>query len=486
MPNSAMTAPDLLPNPSPNQTVEPATANLLVDFYDLLPAAVERCGGAPEPATGDPAAFSPGFALPELDADVLSFFAAATARWRQLGEYGGHRLKLLDLTGNPGTGTTKTFASLLIVARAVEYIRRTGEPIVIFSPTSANKGVALRDAVLRAIDAGLVEPEQLRVVVLAPRSCRAKLRSSRLSTDEHLRALNPLLLYTGAEPEDVKPIGRRFADEHAATLRREHGANLWFSLELRNYLVADTARAFLEHRADPTDGAPPRLHAHAVSSAFGLLGYHEGRALLEESGLAGSGSRPASLLVQHLGTPDMVINLRHGDFDEGHRPDYRPDPAGGAFRQAGDPRFPQVTFDPFEVLDPTFYTRRPATSPAMNQLIATFGGDGIVVSLAECLERYAALRALVAGTGCELPADPRTLREWSLVMALTGVCNAIDRGLVDAGRDVVVHGSGTYSTADFEPLDPSAITPVGTVRDVATAVLGGPGGHGEPGVLGRR
>ena len=188
--------------------------------------------------------------------------------------------------------------------------------------------------------------------------------------------------------------------------------------------------------------------------------------------MADPGSRPASLLVQHLSTPDMVINLRHGDFDGRHRPAYRPDPERGWFRQDVDARFPSVTFDPFEVLDPTFYTRRPATSPAMNGLIATFGGDGMVVSLAECVDRYAQLRGLVAGTGCELPADLRTLREWSLVMALTGVCNAIDRGLVDHGRDIVVHGSGSYGTADFQPIHPSAVIPVLTVEDVAGAVLG--------------
>jgi len=45
---------------------------------------------------------------------------------------------MLDLAREPGT-TPRDFASLLIVARAVQYIRRTGEPIMIFSPTSANK-----------------------------------------------------------------------------------------------------------------------------------------------------------------------------------------------------------------------------------------------------------------------------------------------------------------------------------------------------------
>jgi hypothetical protein len=304
-----------------------------------------------------------------------------------------------------------------------------------------------------------------------------KLRASRLTDDPHLRALNPLLVYGGPAAEGVKALGREFVDTHAAAVR-DRGANLWFTLELRNYLVADTARAFFEQRADPTDAvdAPPRLHAHAVSSAFGLLGYHTGREVLEDMGLASPATRPASLLVQHLGTPDMVINLRHGDFDQSHRPDYRLDAASGFYRQAADPRFPELTYHPDEVLDPTFYTRGPATSPAMNELIARFGGDGIVVSLAECVDRYPLLRGLLGDGPVQLPTDLRTLREWSLAMALTGVLNAIDRGLVDAigpaGRDVVVHGSGSYTTADYEPPEPAALTDVTTVEDIAGAVLG--------------
>ncbi|RJL21439.1 DUF6002 family protein [Bailinhaonella thermotolerans] len=444
------------------------TANLLADFYDRLPRAIAACVDDPAPVK-DGSAFSPGFLLPELDDRMREYLSVATASWQGLGTYGGHRLSLLDLTGNPGTGTTKTFASLLIVARAVEYIRRHGERVTIFSPTSANKGTALRDAVLRAIEAGLVEPGQLRVVVLAPESCLAKLRSSRLSTDPALRELNPLLVYTGEHAEDVKAIGRRFADKHIGDFAAM-GDNLWYSLELANYLVADTARAFFEHAADPA-GERPRLHAHAVSSAFGLLGYHRGRAVLEEEGAADPATRPASLLVQHLGTPDMVLNLRHGDFDRAAIPAYALG-EDGLYAQSADPRFPQVTYDPDEVLDPTFYTHRPATSPAMNDLIARFGGDGIVVSLAECVARYPRLRAMLAGTGCELPADPRTLREWSLVMAMTGVLNAVDRGLVDEGRDIVVHGSGCYTAAGYRPVEDAAITRVGTVEDVAEAVIG--------------
>jgi hypothetical protein len=442
--------------------------NLLVDHQELLPRAIAECVEHPDPVTDDPARFSPGFALPELTDAVREFYSPATARWTPLGEYAGRRLTMLDLAGNPATHTTKTYPSLLIVARAVEYIRRTGEPVMILSPTSANKGTALRDAVLRALDAGLATPDQLRVAIIAPRSCRDKLRSSRLSTDPRLRALNPLLLYTGAQPETVKTIAREFVATHATELKSRHGLNVWFSLELANYLVADTARAFFEQTVDPTDLAErPRLHAHAVSSAFGLLGYHRGRAVLENAGLANVTSRPASLLVQHMATADMVLSLRHDSFDRENLPAYRRDPATGLYEQTADPHFAATTYDPDEVLDPTFYTRRPATSPAMNDLIARFGGDGIVVSLHECLQRYPAIRDRLAGHDRPLPSDFRTVREWSLVMALTGVYNAIDRGLVEPDTDIVVHGSGWYSASDFRPLEQAAVSEVDGVADVA-------------------
>nr|WP_329833114.1 DUF6002 family protein [Streptomyces sp. BE133] len=107
----------------------------------------------------------------------------------------------------------------------------------------------------------------------------------------------------------------------------------------------------------------------------------------------------------------------------------------------------------------------------MNAVIARHGGDGIVVSRRECLERYPALRELVADHPRPLPGDPRALREWSLVMALTGVCNAVDRGLVEAGRDVVVHGSGWYADDDVRTPAESALVPVSTVEDITAALL---------------
>ncbi|WP_326696598.1 DUF6002 family protein [Streptomyces sp. NBC_01754] len=446
-----------------------AERNLILDYYERLPQAVTALVDDPAPVTV-PGAFSPGFALPEPDAEVRGFFEPARAQWRELGAYGGHRLVLLDLAGNPGTHTTKTFPSLLIVARAVEYIRRTGEPVLIFTPTSANKGTALRDAVARALAAGLATPDQLRIATLAPASGRSKLRAGSLTDDVGLRARNPLMVYDGERAEDVKALARQFTDAYAADLKRRHGVNLWFSLDLRNYLVADTARAFFEQDADPTDAAGPRLHAHAVSSAFGLLGYHAGRDVLEAAGAARPASRPASLLVQHLGTPDMVLSLRRGSFDRAGLPGYEHG-ADGLWRQEADPHFPGVADELDEVLDPTFYTHRPATSPAMNAVIARHGGDGVVVSRRECLERYPALRELVADHPRPLPGDPRALREWSLVMALTGVCNAVDRGLVEAGRDVVVHGSGWYADDDVRTPPEPALVPVSAVEDIAAALL---------------
>ncbi|MGA8117160.1 MAG: DUF6002 family protein [Actinocatenispora sp.] len=439
----------------------PPSRNLILDYYDRLPDVIAECVPDTAPVK-ETTAFSPGFALPTLDDDVREFFSVADARWWHLADHDSGRVMLLDLTRNPGTRTTKTLASLLIVARAVEYIRRTGEPVLIFSPTSANKGTALRDAVRRAIACGLATPDQLRIAILAPANCREKLRGGGPDPD-----LNPVFLYGGERAEDVKAIGREFVNTYAGKLR----ANVWFSLELNNYLIGDAARAFFEHDVDPTPAASPRLHAHAVSSAFGLLGYNVGRRMLERSGAANATDRPAFLLVQHLGAPDMVINLRHGDFDRGHLPDYAIDPATGLYAQSTDPRFPAVTYDPAEVLDPTFYTHEPATSPAMNELIGQHGGDGIVVSLHECIQRYPTVRRWLSGTDRQLPADLRVLREWSLVMAMTGVLNALDRDLIGAGRDIVVHGSGTYGATDYPPLDASAAVPVRDAEDVARALL---------------
>jgi hypothetical protein len=448
----------------------PITRNLIVDYYDVIPEAVARCGATPGGAPGTPG-FAPGFDLPALADDTREFFAAATATWRDLGEYGGHRLRLMDLTGNPGTHTTKTFASMLIVARAVEHIRRTGEAICIFTPTSANKGIALRDAVGRAIAAGLATPEQLRIVVLAPVSTRHKIRRDPLAADPAVRALNPMLRFTGGDSEGVKALGRAFVDTYARQAYDRHGVNLWFSLDLRNYLIADAARAAFEADTAPTTGAPPRWHAHAVSSAYGLLGYNLGRDVLEAAGRADPADRPGFLLVQHLGTPDMVLSLRHGSFSRDHVPAYAYDAVSGAWTQDADPHFPAMTDDPAEVLDPTFYTHQPVTSPAMNDIIARFGGDGIVVSRRECVARYPLLRGWFAGTARELPDDPADLREWSIVMALTGVLNAIDRGLVPDGRDIVVHGSGCYRADDYAVYEPDA--EVTDVAGVAAAVLGG-------------
>jgi hypothetical protein len=447
-----------------------ASGNLLTDYYDLLPLAVAHCVSDPSPIT-EPSSFSPGFGLPELASGVRDFFAAASGSWLPLGEYADHQVTMFDLSQNPGTNTTKTFASLLIVARAVEFIRRTGEPIMIFSPTSANKGVALRDAVLRAIQTGLARPDQLRVAILVPGASWPKLRLSPLATDDQLHALNPVLRYCGPAAERVKDLGKEFVQRHARSLRHKRGLHVWYSLELSNYLVADTARAFFEQEVSPTGRASrPRTHAHAVSSAFGLLGYHAGREVLEQAGVASETTRPASLLVQHLATPDMVLHLLHGTFDRDNMPPFEHDMASDTYRQSADPHFPQVAEDPAEVLDATFYSHRPATAPAMDKIIGHYGGNGVVVSRHECLERYPMLQDWFARTARPLPADPEHLREWSAIMAVTGALTAIDRGLMEPGHEVVVHGSGWYSTADYTELDPASATTVATPDDIADAV----------------
>ncbi|MEU1885869.1 DUF6002 family protein [Micromonospora rifamycinica] len=416
--------------------------NALAHYYPQVQDALRTLSG--NSASSE---FTPGVELPELTPAMREYLSASELRHTRLGRYRGRNLTLLDLTRNPGTMTTKTFASLVIVARAVRYIQRTGERVTIITPSSANKAVAMRDAVLRAISTGLVTPDQLNVAVVVPAGSVHKIRASELLTDPHLRARNPIAVYRGEVPGTVKTIARNMVDTHGEALEKSAETHLWYTLQLENYLAADVVRALAEDEFFPPAAAGPRLHVHAVSSAYGLLGHAYGR---ERFGGTGLPSR--YFLVQHLGAPDMVVSLYHdGEFDSSHLPDYSYDPQSGRYVQQEDPHFPTVTFDPRETLDPTFYTRTPVTSTRMNSLIHDQGGGGVVVSLAECLERYGQARALLGEAGVSVPANPTALREWSLIMAVTGILNAIDRNLVPED-DIVVHGSGCYSTGDFDEV----------------------------------
>lgn len=404
--------------------------------------------------------FVPRWELPKPGPALDAFFAPSTMSTHQLGQRAATDISLLNLMHNPRTRTTKTFASLVIVARAVAHIRRTGEPIMIITPSSANKATALRDAVLRAHETGLASPEELRIVTMVPAASVAKVWDSPLAHDEDLRRANPVAVLRAGAPGQVKQLARAVVDEEANTLLAAHGVRLWHTLDLGNYMVADAVRALFERDGLPTR---PRIHAHAVSSAFGLLGHFHGQQW--HTGREWPDEGAGYFLVQHLGTPDMVASLYHDRFD------YRPrwTVREGLVVQDKDPHFPSAAYSPDEQLDPTFYTRAPATSPRMNEIIRRQGGGGIVVSLAECLQRYAAIREMLAPHGVQLPVDPRNLREWSLVMALTGVLNAIDRGLL-TDPEVLVHASGSYSTGDFLPARADDLRPVGSLDDLRTLV----------------
>lgn len=443
------------------------TRNLILDYADDVREGIDALVPDPSPQR-EPGAFAPGFDLPEIDSPMRQYYEAAEVGWMDLGAYRGHQVRLLDLARNPGTHTTKTFPSLLIVARAVEFTRRTGEAVRIFSPTSGNKGTALRDAVARAYEAGIATPETLAMTTLAPLSSQHKLRSSALTKNGDWAQANPYLLLDTARPEAVKQLGKDYV---ASTGGRDaRGANIWFSLDLPNYLVADVARAMFEADVAPVEtGDPRRTHVHAVSSAFGLLGYHAGVELLERRGASNPVAHASSLLVQHLGTPDMVLHLRTGSFERDGFPPYAAD-GDGVLRQDADAHFPAETDGLDEVLDPTFYTHRPPTSPTMDGHIREHGGDGIVVSQRECRKRYDEAKALLASHPRPLPDDPDDLLEWSVVMAITGTLNAIDRGLVADGSEVVIHGSGWYSRAEVPPLDDSAFTVVRDLADVEVAL----------------
>jgi hypothetical protein len=438
--------------------------NALLHYEPRIRAALAALTRQAEPGQR----FEAAHALPPPSPQLAKFLDVSDIAVTDLASYAGRRLRLLDLMRNPRTRTTKTFPSRLIVARAVEHIRRTGERVMIVSPSSGNKATALRDAVLAAHETGLATADQLAILVVVPATSCAKLWSSQLSADAGARRRNPVAVHHGPRPDQVKALAAGLVDRFGPGLYERFGVRLWYTLALDNYRVADILRAYVEHDCLPE--AEGRLHAHAVSSAFGLLGHDLGARRLAEAAHRAPTAR--YFLVQHLNTPDMVLSLYFGSAARESLPAYEFDPATGLYRQDTDPRFPVTTLAPDEILDPTFYTRQPVTSTEMNALIRAQGGGGIVVSGHECLQRYPLLRRMLEPAGCILPADPADLREWSLVMALTGVLNGIDRGLVSED-DILVHGSGSYQAADFEPIpDPDPVRDEGDLAELAAAAAG--------------
>lgn len=439
--------------------------NALAYYYDQVQLALRQLFQGPGGGRG--CDFSPGPELPELTPSVREYLSASCMAHTTLKDYQGKTLSLLDLARNPATMTTKIFPSLVIVARAVRYIHDSGDRITIITPSSANKATGLRDAVLRAITSGLVTPDQLNIVTIVPAGSAAKLRSSELFTDPALRARNPVAMYHGDVPGDVKLIARGAVEEYGNLLEDKGQAKLWYTLQLENYVAADVIRALAEAEFFAPPPGRHRLHVHAVSSAYGLLGHAYGQSLFRAA--MGAALPAHYFLVQHLGAPDMVLSLYQGQA-AGELPEYSYEPECGLYTQETNKHFPEVTFDPQEALDPTLYTRNPPTSGRMNELIHGQGGGGLVVSLAECLKRYGQARSLLCAGGMPVPANPMAVREWSSIMAVVGTLNAIDRDLVPES-DIVIHGSGNYCVDDFDGLPVQLLPRAEDVTDFQRLVL---------------
>jgi hypothetical protein len=417
------------------------SGSLLLRYYDLI-----RNSSDSYDLTGDPQVFEPSKRLPDLDKRVEAFLEPATASYVDVGTYRGVPIHVLDLRQNRGTQTTKTLASSLIILRAVNHVMQTGENVLLFSPSSGNKATALRDAVARAIQSGLVGEEQLRIATLTPEETLFKMRASLLTMSDDVARRNPMFILRGGPGERVKAVGSEIT-------RRYNGSGntrLWNSLKPDNYRFADQARAFFDHEFGHSKHPDKRfVHVHAVSSAYGLLGYQSGIDVLRLHGF--DTRQPGYLLVQHLATCDMVLHLDHGSFDKTNIPEYNRG-SDGLWTQSERINFPKTTYSPTEVLEKTFYTHEPTTSHEMSQLIHNHGGGGIVVSLVECLGRYGEAYDLLAKANISIPEDPRLLNEWSVVMAITGTLNAIDRGMLDGFDAVTIHASGVYAAGDYAPV----------------------------------
>lgn len=407
--------------------------------------------------------FSPSFRFPPRDKLPVGATAASALALNYVGEYRGKALLFLDLTRNPGTRTTKTFGSLAIVLRAVEHTRVTGEPVMLVTPSSANKASALRDAVSHAYKVGLATPSTLRVSVVIPGSGLPKVWTSALDDDVRLRLVNPICVYGNEDREGVKRLVNGFVDDYAGQILDEHGVRVWDSIHVDNYMVADVVRAFAE--ADAW-GVPQnsRLHVHAVSSAYGFLGHALG------SEICGGGATARYLMVQHLATPDLVLWSHTGRIDEADLPAYSYDPATGGYQQDKSPYFPPAVESLHEIVEPTFYTRRPPTVGLIADQLPGARGRGMVVSRHECLSRYGDVMArLAAHTHVRPIASPDDVREWAMIMAFAGAMNAVDRGLVEED-EIVIHGSGFYGAADVGTRPEDSFTCVSSCAEVADAV----------------
>lgn len=256
--------------------------NALAHYYDVLKGAMNGYQRSADFVPSDQ--FLPDFDLPVLDATMEKFLQPSGIGVADLGDYGDCSLRLLNLMGNPGTRTTKTFGSMINVARAVHHIRTTGERVVIITPSSGNKATALRSAVERAVTVGLVRDTELQIVTAVPEASRHKLWSSALSDDPRLRELNPMAVLPCEVPVHVKLMIAEFMSQHSEEFQQRYGVRLWHTLELRNYMVADMVRALAEHDLMPDSGRG-RIHAHSVSSALGLLGLQFGHDELAKLGI---------------------------------------------------------------------------------------------------------------------------------------------------------------------------------------------------------
>lgn len=432
-------------------------------FYPALRAFSEQLAREDKPG----GLFHPSFLLPRLDEGLAELLAPTRIRWLELPARGGAPVAVLDLASDPATRTTKSIASYLMVLRAVAHLRESGERVWLVTPSSANKATALRAAVQRALDLGLATPEQLGIISLVPSASLPKLRGSRLSEEEALASRNPVFLWPGQPAQAVKEVAEAVVRQESQALFERTRIRLWYTLDVRNYRMADLVRALFMAEQGGFASASAVTHVHAVSSGYGLLGYAWGHALLERQGH--TLPTPRFFLVQHLATSDLVQYWRTGRFEPLPSSAFVHNEALGEWQQQSIPELPSRCWSLSESLDSTFYTARPATAPELIGHMRQHGGGGIVVSLQECYQRYGAVRAWLSSAELHLPADPRALREHALLMAMTGVLNALERGLLPASQPVLVHNSGSYESRDVRELPARALHVPGRAEPQALA-----------------
>jgi threonine synthase len=195
--------------------------------------------------------------------------------------------------------------------------------------------------------------------------------------------------------------------------------------------------------------------AQSLSGGFGPLGFYEGIAELAARGHWPAGAAPALLGVQQEGNCPLAARSKAAQ------------PNG---------RVP--------LLEPTLYATRPAGAAGLRQIVGRYGGAIRAVSNRSYLAREDEFiervqqRGITCGRALLAPGRPPVER--SGLLALAGVFEAVERGIIPRGSRVLVCFTGGCSPDLTEPVEPELTLWAGEPMDRFWRAVAGYLGNAAP------